>query len=103
MTDQDSFEGLQGGFTRPQFSPGSGVPGPRGSTSTAGFGALDATRVEVADLDDQLHRESREEDGRRRRRLGIAIGSAILAIAVIVFAMVRLWADDRWGLLAALV
>lgn len=98
--EQDFFDGIQGGFTRPQFNPGSGVSGSRVSAEIA---ALDGTRAEFAERDDQLHQEKRDEGRRRRSRLGISIGAAVLVAALIVFAMVRLWADDRWGLAAALL
>ena len=100
MSDQHDFKGIRGGFNRPEFSPGTALSGPQMRPEIV---ALDGTHAEQAELEDQERQESLKVNRSHRLQLSGAIGAAVLLVALIVFGMVWLWADERWAQFMALI
>lgn len=90
-------EGIQGGFNRPEFSPGAIPAGPRVIPEG------ETTRADVAARDEERRQEGMAANRRRRGRLFTAIGAAVVIIALIVWAMVWFWTDERWAQAATMV
>ncbi|HHU68447.1 hypothetical protein [Corynebacterium sp.] len=100
MSNQHDGDGIRGGFNRPEFSPGTVLPGSQVRPEIA---ALDGARIEQTAAEEQQRQESLAANRRRRMYLSVAIGTAVLLVALIVFGMIWFWADERWAATAALL
>lgn len=85
---------MQGGFSRPEFTPGLGAQTPRVGAHIA---EADGSRADIAEREEDSQQERMQANRRRRRQLLIAAAVALVVMALIVAGVVYFWAGDPYA------